>query len=284
MDFDGDRYTWPLYFYMITACTYPLMSASAHAFSALSPAAQKIGYFLDYTALALYSFGSAILYRAYVIPDRLMASVFAQVPFPSLADDARRCGPTTATTPTCAGVPVRGRGQQRRVHDGVVLVAFRGRRRLAEGAAPRLLRRALLLGHGAAAAAAGALLAPPGLAGERPIHVLRWFSFSFWFAFGLGPTRFLDRSNRSGAEIALVIKAFIVKEYRMPKSRAFTVLVLIYRRVFTGFERLSLAYLEVGDGSPSPVPGLLFFSPIPANRFCLALKMGPAGLDQLQSG
>ena len=79
VDHFRDPYTWPLFFYMITSCLYPLMSAAAHAFSALSVRAHEICYFLDYTALAIYSFGSAILYRAYVIPDNLMGSCLADV-------------------------------------------------------------------------------------------------------------------------------------------------------------------------------------------------------------
>ena len=72
-----DAYTWPLHFYMMTCVMYPSMSCAAHALSALSSTARHICFFADYTAISMYSFGCALLYRGYVLPDRLMSSPLA---------------------------------------------------------------------------------------------------------------------------------------------------------------------------------------------------------------
>lgn len=67
-----DEYAQPFLVYMITATLYPLMSAMAHGFSSLSPRARAICFFMDYAAISYYAYGSALLYRAYVIPDSWM--------------------------------------------------------------------------------------------------------------------------------------------------------------------------------------------------------------------
>lgn len=77
LKFDSDPYTWAFVSCMFTCCVYPLMSCTAHAFSSLSDKARHICYFLDYAALSLYSYGVAVLYRAYSFPDSFLASGFA---------------------------------------------------------------------------------------------------------------------------------------------------------------------------------------------------------------
>nr|XP_057908879.1 membrane progestin receptor delta isoform X1 [Doryrhamphus excisus] len=69
MNFLSDSYTWPLLAYMLLICIYPFTSCLAHTFSTMSQESRHICYFFDYTALSLYSLGSAISYGSYVMPD-----------------------------------------------------------------------------------------------------------------------------------------------------------------------------------------------------------------------
>ncbi|KAM5170772.1 membrane progestin receptor gamma isoform 2-T2 [Mantella aurantiaca] len=71
-----DPFMWPLFIYLLSCCIYPMMSTFAHTFSIMSTQARHICFFLDYGALSLYSFGSAIAYSAYVFPDRWVNSSF----------------------------------------------------------------------------------------------------------------------------------------------------------------------------------------------------------------
>lgn len=69
---DGGEYCRVFMVYMFTACLYPTMSATAHAFCAKSRRVRAICFFVDYGAIAYYSFGCALLYRAYVLPESWM--------------------------------------------------------------------------------------------------------------------------------------------------------------------------------------------------------------------
>ncbi|KAK4009048.1 hypothetical protein OUZ56_014189 [Daphnia magna] len=65
-------YAQPFLIYMFSAILYPLMSAIAHGFSALSHRARAVLFFMDYAAINFYAYGSGLLYRAYVLPDSWM--------------------------------------------------------------------------------------------------------------------------------------------------------------------------------------------------------------------
>ncbi|CAG5131649.1 unnamed protein product [Candidula unifasciata] len=72
VDFVADSYTWPLLCYLLVCCAFPLTSAAAHLFNVMSDRARHVCFFLDYSALSLFSFGVAILYRAYCFPCDLL--------------------------------------------------------------------------------------------------------------------------------------------------------------------------------------------------------------------
>ncbi|XP_023225518.1 membrane progestin receptor gamma-like isoform X1 [Centruroides sculpturatus] len=72
LDVTSHPYTWSFVSYMITVCTYPLISAMAHTFYSISNMARHIWFFFDYGALSFYSFGAGLLYRAYVFPEDLL--------------------------------------------------------------------------------------------------------------------------------------------------------------------------------------------------------------------
>ncbi|KAK7886503.1 hypothetical protein WMY93_026124 [Mugilogobius chulae] len=69
LDFSADPYTWPLLVYMLLICLYPFASSCAHTFSAMSTQTYHICFFFDYGSLSLYSFGCAISYSYYVMPE-----------------------------------------------------------------------------------------------------------------------------------------------------------------------------------------------------------------------
>ncbi|XP_034737166.1 membrane progestin receptor gamma-B isoform X1 [Etheostoma cragini] len=73
-----DSLIWPLVIFLLTCCIYPLASSCAHTFSSMSMRARHICFFFDYGALSLYSLGSAIVYSAYVFPDKWVNSFFHQ--------------------------------------------------------------------------------------------------------------------------------------------------------------------------------------------------------------
>lgn len=79
LDVSTTPYTWAFVAYMVTACTYPFVSAMAHTFYVMSTFARKICFFLDYGALSFYSFGVGLLYRAYAFPDTLLESQFCDI-------------------------------------------------------------------------------------------------------------------------------------------------------------------------------------------------------------
>ena len=78
MDFFADPFHWPLAAFMVSIVIYPLASAVAHTFNALSDRARHICFFLDYAALSLYSLGSAVGYRAYSFAPGLLNSSVAK--------------------------------------------------------------------------------------------------------------------------------------------------------------------------------------------------------------
>lgn len=71
-----DPFTWPLLVFLLSCCVYPLASSCAHTFSTMSARARHICFFFDYAALSFYSLGSAVVYSAYVFPDRWVGGVF----------------------------------------------------------------------------------------------------------------------------------------------------------------------------------------------------------------
>ncbi|KAM9408568.1 membrane progestin receptor gamma-B [Pholidichthys leucotaenia] len=73
-----DPYTWPLVIFLFSCCIYPLASSCAHTFSSMSVRARHIGFFFDYGALSLYSLCSAVIYSAYVFPEKWVNSTFHQ--------------------------------------------------------------------------------------------------------------------------------------------------------------------------------------------------------------
>ncbi|KAH9487737.1 Membrane progestin receptor gamma, partial [Bulinus truncatus] len=68
IDFTSDCSSWPLLSYLLVCCAFPLASAVAHLFNVMSDRARHVCFFLDYAALSLFSFGVAIIYRAYCFP------------------------------------------------------------------------------------------------------------------------------------------------------------------------------------------------------------------------
>ncbi|KAM6949930.1 membrane progestin receptor gamma-B [Lycodopsis pacificus] len=71
-----DSFSWPLVLFLLTCCMYPLASSLAHTFSSMSARARHICFFFDYAALSFYSLGSAMVYSAYVFPDKWVNSFF----------------------------------------------------------------------------------------------------------------------------------------------------------------------------------------------------------------
>ncbi|KAL3993274.1 sphingosine 1-phosphate receptor 5 [Sarotherodon galilaeus] len=73
-----DSFTWPMVIFLFTCCIYPLASSCAHTFSTMSVRARHICFFFDYGSISFYSLGSAIIYSAYVFPDKWANSSFHQ--------------------------------------------------------------------------------------------------------------------------------------------------------------------------------------------------------------
>uniref|UniRef100_A0A3B4V109 Progestin and adipoQ receptor family member Va n=1 Tax=Seriola dumerili TaxID=41447 RepID=A0A3B4V109_SERDU len=73
-----DSFTWPLLIFLFSCCIYPLASSCAHTFSTMSARARHICFFFDYGALSFYSLGSAIIYSAYIFPDKWVNGLFHQ--------------------------------------------------------------------------------------------------------------------------------------------------------------------------------------------------------------
>ncbi|CAI5644876.1 unnamed protein product [Oreochromis niloticus] len=73
-----DSFTWPMVIFLFTCCIYPLASSCAHTFSTMSVRARHICFFFDYGSISFYSLGSAIVYSAYVFPDKWANSSFHQ--------------------------------------------------------------------------------------------------------------------------------------------------------------------------------------------------------------
>ena len=71
LDARHDPYTWPLLGYVSVCCVFPLASAVAHTFNTMSHKARHICFFLDYSALSVFTLGVATAYRAYSFPFRL---------------------------------------------------------------------------------------------------------------------------------------------------------------------------------------------------------------------
>lgn len=71
-----DSFTWPLLVFLLSCCIYPLASSCAHTFSTMSARARHICFFFDYAALSFYSLGSAVVYSAYVFPDKWVNGSF----------------------------------------------------------------------------------------------------------------------------------------------------------------------------------------------------------------
>ncbi|XP_007909324.1 membrane progestin receptor gamma-B isoform X2 [Callorhinchus milii] len=76
LDFWNESYTWPLLVFMLSSCIYPFTSSCAHTFSSMSTRARHICFFFDYGALSIYSLGSAIVYGAYVMPEKWIDGSF----------------------------------------------------------------------------------------------------------------------------------------------------------------------------------------------------------------
>lgn len=68
-----DPYTWPLLCYLVVCCAFPMASAIAHLFNVMSEEARQFCFFLDYSALSLFSCAVAVCYRAYCFPVQLLS-------------------------------------------------------------------------------------------------------------------------------------------------------------------------------------------------------------------
>lgn len=71
-DFVNDKYSWPMFAFVIASCAYPLSSSFAHLFSSMSHRTRHVCFFFDYAGLSFYAFGVAIAYRAYAFPQELL--------------------------------------------------------------------------------------------------------------------------------------------------------------------------------------------------------------------
>ncbi|XP_014662139.1 PREDICTED: membrane progestin receptor gamma-B-like [Priapulus caudatus] len=76
-DFINDRYSWPLFAFMIASCAYPFSSSFAHLLCSMSHRTRHICFFFDYAGLSFYAFGVAIAYRAYAMPAMLLGTTYA---------------------------------------------------------------------------------------------------------------------------------------------------------------------------------------------------------------
>ncbi|KAM6942783.1 membrane progestin receptor gamma-B isoform 2-T2 [Xenentodon cancila] len=86
-----DSFTWPLVVFLVSCCIYPLASSCAHTFSSMSARARHICFFFDYGALSLYSLGSAVIYSAYVFPDKWVNGSFHRCYIPIAAFNTVIC-------------------------------------------------------------------------------------------------------------------------------------------------------------------------------------------------
>ncbi|XP_074652636.1 membrane progestin receptor gamma-like isoform X2 [Tubulanus polymorphus] len=68
-DFVDDPYATPLFILLLSCWGYLMASSFAHIFSAMSVLSRHVCFFMDYASLSLYSFGSAVAYRTYCLPD-----------------------------------------------------------------------------------------------------------------------------------------------------------------------------------------------------------------------
>ncbi|XP_012664109.1 membrane progestin receptor delta isoform X2 [Otolemur garnettii] len=81
----------PLLIFLLPACLYPFASCCAHTFSAMSPRARHICFFLDYGALSLYSLGCAFPYAAYSMPASWLHGRLHQLFVPAAALNSLLC-------------------------------------------------------------------------------------------------------------------------------------------------------------------------------------------------
>ena len=82
-DFANDSFSLPLFTFGISCCAYMLTSSSAHLFNCMSERWRHICFFLDYSALSIYSLGSAIVYTYYVFPSSFVNSTLHNMYVPT---------------------------------------------------------------------------------------------------------------------------------------------------------------------------------------------------------
>nr|CAD7602263.1 unnamed protein product [Timema genevievae] len=89
---DGtDSSHWPYLGYLLTVTAYLWASCGAHAFCSLSLRARNICYFVDYLALSVFSFGSAMLYMSYSFPQHFHNTRYEAVYLPVAAVLSMAC-------------------------------------------------------------------------------------------------------------------------------------------------------------------------------------------------
>lgn len=107
-DFANDMFTLPLFTFGISCCAYTLTSSTAHLFNCVSERGRHICFFLDYGALSIYSFGSAIVYNYYVFPSSILKSTLHNMYVPMACIMAVAC-----TVMACASRLAVGMKQQK---------------------------------------------------------------------------------------------------------------------------------------------------------------------------
>lgn len=78
-------YMAPLVVYMTTVCMFPLASMLAHIFNVMSDKARHVCFFVDYWALSLFGFGSALAFRAYSFTRSQLDSPYVDMYLPVAA-------------------------------------------------------------------------------------------------------------------------------------------------------------------------------------------------------
>ncbi|XP_038053270.1 membrane progestin receptor gamma-B-like [Patiria miniata] len=89
--FDVDPFTYPLQVYLASVSLYMLVSSIAHLFNCMSERAHHICFFMDYSAISIYSLSCCIMYNVYVFPKSWINSTFHTVYIPCSVINSLLC-------------------------------------------------------------------------------------------------------------------------------------------------------------------------------------------------
>nr|CAD7460644.1 unnamed protein product [Timema tahoe] len=99
-----DSSHWPYLGYLLTVTAYLWASCGAHAFCSLSLRARNICYFVDYLALSVFSFGSAMLYMSYSFPQHFHNTRYEALYLPVAAVLSMACIVMACSSRSFAGL------------------------------------------------------------------------------------------------------------------------------------------------------------------------------------